>query len=99
MQTRIDRVGMKCHAYCWIVFAVKSGGEKGPEPNGGPGHQDRDRRKNSMPGILYSLPKIVKKFKTIEYSGGTTLALICRQPSAVDLLHERCIVPFILISV
>jgi len=24
-----------------------------------------------MPAILYPLPKIVKKFKTMEYSGGT----------------------------
>ena len=26
-----------------------------------------------MPAILYPLPKIVKKFKTMEYSGGTSL--------------------------
>jgi hypothetical protein len=30
-------------------------------------------RKNGMPAILYPLPKIVKKFNTIGFSGGTTV--------------------------
>jgi hypothetical protein len=28
-------------------------------------------RKNGMPAILYPLPKIVKKFNTIVFTGGT----------------------------
>jgi hypothetical protein len=30
-------------------------------------------RKNGMPAILYAVWKIVKKFNTIEFSGGTGL--------------------------
>ena len=31
-----------------------------------------------MPAILYPLPKIVKKFNTIEYSGGTGILYVAR---------------------
>jgi hypothetical protein len=30
-------------------------------------------RKNGMPAILYPLPKMVKKFNTIVFTGGTTI--------------------------
>lgn len=32
---------------------------------------------NGMSAILYLSPEIVKKFKTIEYSGGTDVACVC----------------------
>jgi hypothetical protein len=35
-----------------------------------------------MPGILYPLPKIVKEFETIEYSGGTRLLVVIPESTA-----------------